>query len=263
MPCNIHSITLFKDIQFNAVSENACLITWPEQICAQQHRHIIQCQKNLEERLPEQLIDVVPSYNSLMVYYDFMALSLQKLQAEISLILAHLYSADADNSQHPRQSSATPQTENIIEIPVYYGEEVAWDLKSLADQLNLSLAEVISLHTQTTYQAYALGFTPGFCYLGSIDEKLRLPRRATPRYKIPAGAVAIADAQTAVYPNASPGGWHIIGRTPQPMYRIEADHFIPAITVGDQVKFISITLDEFNALETQQKTKASDINDNK
>ena len=102
-----------------------------------------------------------------------------------------------------------------------------------------------SLHQQT-YTAYALGFTPGFCYLATLDKKLRLPRRTTPRTNVPAGAVAIAEQQTAIYPTESPGGWHIIGQTPIELYRAKDESFLPKITVGDQVKFTEICLNQFN-----------------
>jgi KipI family sensor histidine kinase inhibitor len=100
------------------------------------------------------------------------------------------------------------------------------------------------MHTEQEYRVYAMGFAPGFAYLGELPEKLRLPRLDNPRTKIPAGSVAIAEAQTAVYPSESPGGWNIIGRTAETLYDPQADSISP-MKVGDRVQFKAVSKDEF------------------
>lgn len=235
------------NICLNALSENAILITWPERVCPRQHRQITDLEHALIQHLSVDrshpiIIDTVSAYNSLMIYYDFFQISaqqmLQRCQQQLHELLAK--STESTNHRVKKQSA-------LIEIPVYYGERAGIDLLDCASKLNIAPEEIISQHTQQTFRAYALGFTPGFCYLGQLPSSLQLTRRATPRAKMPVGAVAIAEQQTSVYPSSSPGGWHIIGRTPVAMYQIEQGddssverQFKPLISLGDQVKFNAI-----------------------
>lgn len=251
------SITLFKEVNIALVSENACLLTWPEKIDAKQHNQIILCEQKIQECLHEKIIDIVVSYNSLMIYYDFMALTSDSLMHEVSQIINTIYQPQPNENNSLANNNTSSK---IIDIPVYFGDDVAWDLDEITESLNLTKQEFIALYTQQTYQAYALGFTPGFCYLGSLNKQLQLPRRATPRLKIPSGAVAIAEEQTAIYPNESPGGWNIIGRTPLPLYQISNEAFTPAISVGDSVKFTEISQQEFARLTLKYSQKSKGDN---
>jgi inhibitor of KinA len=106
------------------------------------------------------------------------------------------------------------------------------------------------LHSSQTYHAYFLGFAPGFAYLGDLPDSLATPRLATPRKKVPAGSVAIAGKQTAVYPFATPGGWNLLGRTPLRMFQVERQP-MELLDLGDEVRFRPITREEFSALENQ------------
>jgi KipI family sensor histidine kinase inhibitor len=130
---------------------------------------------------------------------------------------------------------------------VYYAAEVGEDLEPLAARAGLSTDEVIALHCGTDYRVYAIGFAPGFAYLGQVDERIAAPRLATPRLKVPRGAVAIADRQTAVYPAVSPGGWNLIGRCPVRMFDPNAEPIMP-VAVGDRVRFESVSRERFLAL---------------
>ena len=119
-------------------------------------------------------------------------------------------------------------------VPVRYdGEDLEW----VAASCGLTRAQVVELHAAGEYRVQAVGFVPGFAYLGELDERLRLPRRDAPRPRVPAGAVAIAGAQTAVYPFATPGGWHLIGRTELTLFDPRRD---PAalLAVGARVRFV-------------------------
>ncbi|MGB1263985.1 MAG: 5-oxoprolinase subunit B family protein, partial [Cognaticolwellia sp.] len=138
-----------------------------------------------------------------------------------------------------------------IKVPVYYDLEQQWDLVDVAQRCAMSIDEVIKAHCATTYHGFALGFTPGFCYLASVPPALQLPRKSSPRLKVPQGAVAIAEQQTAIYPIESPGGWHIIGQTPLPMFSSNHGQFIPTIKVGQSVTFYPIGKAEFNALQRE------------
>ena len=118
------------------------------------------------------------------------------------------------------------------------------DLSNLAKIANLSINEVITIHQQVEYRVYAVGFAPGFAYLGNVDKRIAAPRLSTPRLRVPRGAVAIADQQTAVYPSESPGGWNLIGLCPTLMFDPNKIPSMPVKT-GDRVKFKAIERNEF------------------
>ena len=129
-----------------------------------------------------------------------------------------------------------------LEIPVHYGGASGLDLESVAATLALSPRDVIRLHSEREYTVYMMGFTPGFPYMGILNERLTLPRMSTPRTHVPAGSVAIAGSQTGIYPLDSPGGWHILGWTPLKLFDPTSENpflFAP----GDVVKFIPIESD--------------------
>lgn len=230
--------TAFGDVEISVLSENSILLTWSEVIDESQHARITRCENTLKKHLANDLLESIVSYNSLIIYYDFISLPLKALLLKIENLIK---TANSDANQN-----ATPST--TIEIPVYYGKDAGWDLASVAKQTQLALDEVIRLHSQTTYRAYALGFTPGFCYLATLPEQLQLPRLSIPRTRVPKGAVAIAGQQSAIYPDASPGGWHILGQTPIAMYQNNGDTFQSTINVGDIVRFIPISKQEFISL---------------
>lgn len=237
-------------ITFSYISENAVLLEWPEKICPIQHQHIMYCQAQVINFLSGKVIDCIASYAGLLIYYKFELVPHYELNTFLHNLVQAPYSPD-----DTAQTKNTKNTKNRIEIPVYYGEDAGWDITEVAQLTQLSINEVIKLHTQTHYRAYALGFTPGFCYLGELPDQLQLPRKASPRISVPKGAVAIAEKQTAVYPNASPGGWHIIGQTPLDMYSVniktKSQPFNSTINVGQSVKFIAITKAEFVSLGGQ------------
>jgi inhibitor of KinA len=132
---------------------------------------------------------------------------------------------------------------------VCYGGAFGEDMEALALTRGLSIDQVVAIHSGTTYHVHMLGFVPGFAYLGGLDERLATPRRDTPRPRVPAGSVAIAGGQTAVYPLETPGGWHIIGRTPLRLFRPDAAP--PSLlNAGDTVRFVPITAREFEAQST-------------
>ena len=129
-------------------------------------------------------------------------------------------------------------------IPVYY--ELGPDLEEGAEALGCSVHDVVSAHSSTAYDCLAIGFCPGFPYLGPLPDAIAgLPRRATPRVRVEPGSVAITGDQTAIYPAATPGGWHLIGLTPLEIVNEAAEYF--PIRVGDQVRFVSISEEEFSA----------------
>lgn len=219
------------------ISENAVLLEWPEKICPIQHQHIMFCLQQIYSSLKGLVIDCIASYSSLVIYYKFEQIAHNSLNSLLNNII-----------QKPFEANTISANNNVIEIPVYYGEDSGWDLKDVAQQSKMTIDDVIKTHTQTTYRAYALGFTPGFCYLGELDSLLQLSRKSSPRLSVPKGAVAIAEQQTAIYPHTSPGGWHIIGQTPMEMYKAVDGQFTSTLAVGQSVNFVSINKTEFLAL---------------
>ena len=227
------------DYKVTSYSENAILIQWPELISTQLHQHIISV-SNLVEEIKPWFIEQVCSYNSLLVYYRFEAISAHDFKTKLISAIEQVISSI--DEQHIITSNS-----NQIVIDVCYDFETGWDLETICQQKQCTLEDIIDWHTSRTYRAYALGFTPGFCYLASLDQRLHLPRKTIPRKKVPAGAVAIAQCQTAIYPDTSPGGWHIIGQTPTAMYEMTQSQFKPLINVGDIVSFNAISRESFVA----------------
>ncbi len=175
-----------------------------------------------------------------------------------STSLLCIYPADIDPSQLSLKvqqftaSEISDTTSCTVDIPVCYSLELAPDLDYVAQQTGLSSTDVIALHQQGHYQVKTIGFMPGFAYLKGLAPKLALPRKDTPASHVAAGSVAIAETMTAVYPNQSPGGWHIIGRSPLKLFDKQHQPMCP-LAVGDKVRFVEIDYQQFLAMQTQEK----------
>jgi inhibitor of KinA len=135
-----------------------------------------------------------------------------------------------------------------VEIPVCYGGEHGPDLNDVGATHNMTPAQVVELHSSTTYVVYFLGFVPGFAYLGELPKALATPRLPTPRRRVPPGSVGIAGNQTGVYPVATPGGWRLLGRTPISMFR-PGSNGLSLLSIGDRVRFSPISPKQFAVLE--------------
>lgn len=177
------------------------------------------------------LLDQVPAYTTLTLHFDLRRTSYQALRAQIKPLLNKL--ADVE-----------PMSGRQVIIPVCYHPELGPDLERVARYHRISVDAVIKRHARQTYQVYAIGFAPGFAYLGEVTDDLATPRLETPRTAVPAGSVAIADRQTAVYPVDTPGGWNIIGRTAMPMFDRNQPGLCP-LKIGDEVQFRPISQAEF------------------
>jgi KipI family sensor histidine kinase inhibitor len=185
----------------------------------------------LREGFGVHLIDLVPSYTTLMVHYDLMALSPQQARALIAQALTGLTpDAAAAGKQHV--------------LPVWYDLSVGPELSLLSSRSGLPVEEVIRRHSQRTYQVFALGFAPGFAFMGLVEELLAAPRIGTPRKRVAAGSVGIAERQTAAYPLESPGGWNILGRTPARLFDRQIDGY-SLMQPGDTVRFEAVDHAEF------------------
>lgn len=185
------------------------------------------------------MIEAVPAYSSLTIYYD--PLSLRKKIISGQTAFDQMREELEKRLQQPRGNNNT--VERVVGIPVCYDKEFAPDLEQLAAAKNISIEEVVRLHTATNYKVYMLGFLPGFAYMGEVDEKIATARKLQP-VNVEAGSVGIAGKQTGIYPLASPGGWQIIGRTPLVLFDA-AKEDSTLLKTGDIVQFYSIGKHEF------------------
>lgn len=182
----------------------------------------------------ERLIDLVPSYTTLMVHYDLLALSPAEAKELIDEALNNLSPDDRTAGQRHV-------------LPVWYDLSVGPELALLSQRSGLTVDQVIRTHSDREYQVFALGFAPGFAFMGLVDEVLAAPRLDTPRKRVTAGSVGIAERQTAAYPVVSPGGWNLIGRTPARLFDRGRDGY-SLMQPGDTVRFSPVDHAEFIAL---------------
>lgn len=226
-------------MRIEGVNESACIVYFGDSICEDTAEQVKQATDAIRASLSDVITDLVPSYTSILVCYDLERIDRFGIHSRLRRAL--------ESQTATPQDEATSQT---LELPVYYGPEVALDLPDVCDFAGLPADEVIRLHSEQTYRVYAIGFSPGFAFLGSTDSRIAMPRKSTPRLKVPVGSVGIAGSQTAIYPSATPGGWQIVGRTPSRMVDWDSDSLALA-QIGDRIKFRAIDRDEFIRLGGQ------------
>lgn len=221
-PTNQHH----EEPKINAIGDSALLLQLSDEISLVVNDRIRALNRRLENQPKEGILEWVPGYTSLMVFYDPTRLDLSAVKSHL---LACLGEAKGENELQQQQ----------ITIPVCYGGADGPDLAFIADYHNLSSSEVVRRHAAPTYRVGMMGFTPGFAYLMGLDPTLATSRRDTPRTRVPAGSVGIAGTQTGIYSLASPGGWQLIGRTEWALYRPESDcPFL--LSPGDEVRFLPL-----------------------
>ena len=185
------------------------------------------------------VVELVPTYRSLMLHYDPSLTRPDTLRQEILSL--------------DMEESGDSGDQRIVEIPTLYGGEYGPDIGFVAENAGMSESDVIEAHSGADYLVYAMGFSPGFPYLGGLDPRLDTPRLRTPRTLIPGGSVGIAETQTGAYPVASPGGWQLIGRTPLKLFDPKSDP-PTVINAGDRVRFIPLA-DEESYLEVERQVQ--------
>ena len=210
----------------------ALLLVLAEQPDAQLPLRIALLAERIRAELGPLLRDLVPSWTSLLLHYDLTRTDHLQLVERLSPLL-------------PRWLAEPLPTAGgrLHQIPIWYAGA---DLAEVARLCRLSVEQVIELHSSTEYQVGAIGFAPGFAYLGDLHERLALPRRSTPRTRVPAGSLAIAERQTAVYPQASPGGWHLLGLCPWRLFDAACEPPCP-LALGDRVRFLAVDEQTFRA----------------
>jgi KipI family sensor histidine kinase inhibitor len=173
------------------------------------------------------LVDLVPSYTTLLVIFDPLQTSAWHARKQLVDILARLVPNDAGGEGL------------LYELTTWYDPSVGPDLARVAERSDMTVDTVINTHSDQEYRVFALGFSPGFAFMGLLDNRLICPRLDTPRPKVPAGSVAIAGQQTAAYPAVTPGGWNLIGRTAARLFDRHLDGF-SLLKVGDRVRFVAV-----------------------
>lgn len=185
------------------------------------------------------IVEIIPTYRSLLIIYDPIEIHPDDLMERIE----SLDSIEVNENEGRR----------TIEIPVCYGGAFGPDIANVSAASNLSEKEVIQCHTAPKYLIYMVGFTPGFPFLGGLDERLATPRLSTPRTSVPAGSVGIANHQTGIYPVASPGGWQLIGRTPLRLFAPEREN--PFLyKAGDTIQFVPVSEERFYEIQRQEES---------
>jgi inhibitor of KinA len=212
----------------------ALVLEFDERIDVAINRQVVGVARSVRAAAIPGVRDVVPTYRSVTVYFD-------PLKTNHDALIEML------ESQAGQSPDATDLERPAVRLPVCYGGELGPDLEQVAAFAKLPEGEVVALHAGTTYRVFMLGFVPGFAYMGIVDPRIAMQRRGTPRTRVPRGSVAIAGAQTGIYPSDTPGGWQLVGRTPvKPYDPARADPFL--LHPGDAVQFFPIERAEFDRM---------------
>ena len=227
---------MYEAPKFLAAGDRAIVIELGDEISIECNRRVHSLRRAIERELPARIIDLIPTYRSLLVEYDATRFSYADMKDRLADIRGSAGEMSGDDAK-------------VVHLPVLYGGEYGPDLEFVARNADMDIDEVIGLHSDTEYPVYMMGFTPGFPYLGGMSERIATPRLPTPRGVIPAGSVGIAEAQTGVYPIESPGGWRLIGRTPLRLFDVTRTP--PSlIDAGDCVRFVPLSdEDEYREIE--------------
>lgn len=223
-------------MEIKPLGDNALVVEFDHIIDPDILIKVINLQKSVEGKNLKGIIEMVPAYSSLAIYYDPLIISYEDIKQRI-----------ISNSEN---ISIKAETYSAWKIPVCYDSSLAFDLEEFIITKGISKKQLVQLHTQVDYLVYMRGFLPGFLYLGGLNEQLYCKRKATPSPKVPEGSVAIGGQQTGIYSFPSPGGWHIIGKTPIKLFH-PSEEQIMKVAPGDIIRFYSISVDEFNEIKKE------------
>ncbi|MDA0109441.1 5-oxoprolinase subunit PxpB [Vibrio sp. La 4.2.2] len=221
------------NLRIIAVSESALMVYFGDEIELSLPNAIGQFCDRIEQQFGEGILNLTPSYTSLLVEYHPLRVDEQQLRQFITDIKVI------------ETSLSTPSS--ITVLPAYYAPEVGPELDSMSRDLSLAIERIIEIHSQTLYTVCAIGFAPGFAFLAQVSEAIQVPRLVTPRHFVPKGSIGIANNQTAVYPQDTPGGWQIIGNCPIELYNPQKPQD-SKLKVGNNVRFEAIDKQEFISL---------------
>ncbi len=224
-------MALYPETIFRLMGDRGLLLEFGDEISSEVNEKVRRMTLAIQAESVEGIVEIVPTYRSLLIFYNPLILSFVDLKKRLERIEKGL------------QQTPFPEPK-LTRIPALYGGSYGPDLEEVAKYHQISPEEMIQLHCSKPYFIYMIGFMPGFPYMGELPEALITPRLKTPRLSVPAGSVAIAQRQTGIYPMESPGGWQIIGRTPVKLFNPEREP--PALLqMGDHVQFFPIGEKEF------------------
>lgn len=226
------------NLSYKPYGDSAILIEWPQKISKNILYDTLQFKQKIEKRKIKAILDINTIYNSMLIIYERLEFSYETSIKTLKIIY---------NQEYTKLQGLTVDR---WFIPVCYHLNYGLDLAYLAQLKDASVKEIIRLHKRPIYTIFGIGFLPGFLYLGGLEKELYTPRKKTPRRTVPEGAVAIGGNQTGIYPQPSPGGWHIIGKTPVELFDKTKNKpclFKP----GDEIKFQEISLHKFIEFETE------------
>ena len=237
---HVNSNPLIDFLTISPLNEKSILVSFGNRIDILVNRKVIALHRKLVQKSFEGFIESVPSYSSLAVFYDYLKIKsmIRESQTPFDFIKEFLQKMTEQILDEVEEAKTT------VQLPVLYDGD---DLDFVAQQHQLSQDELISIHAGKEYRVFMIGFLPGFPYMGSVDDRIATPRKSSPRTLVPAGSVGIAGIQTGIYPQSSPGGWQLIGRTPIKIF--DRNRESPCLLQpGDVVKFYSISKKEFDKL---------------
>ena len=227
------------ELKFSRYNECSILIEWPAVMDENMLKDILDYKKSIQNSSVKLVVEVVNTFNSLLIIYD---LTIDDVYGEILRL----------KSLKIKAETIEEASSKLWRIPVCYDADFGIDLEAFSKEKQLSKNEVIELHSSAIYTIFFIGFLPGFLYLGGLNKKLHLDRKSTPNLDIKKGSVGIGGNQTGIYPKNSPGGWHIIGKTPVDFFNAKSSP--PCVfNAGDKLQFFAISKTEFLDLEQDVK----------
>lgn len=222
---------MYKQIKFLPAGDRSVVMEFGNSITPEINAKIRNMVQAIDDSKLLGISEIIPTYRSILITYNPLIINYEDLVSNLKKMSKYL-------------GNISDSKVRIVELPTVYGGEYGPDIEFVAKHNNLTVEEVINIHSSTDYLLYMLGFTPGFGYLGGMSEKIETPRLQVPRTKIPAGSTGIAGKQTGIYPIDSPGGWQLIGRTPVRLYEPLSDPPV-LLNAGDYVRFVPIEEDEY------------------
>ncbi|MBU0969581.1 MAG: 5-oxoprolinase subunit PxpB [Proteobacteria bacterium] len=232
---------MFEKAVYRLAGDTGFLVEFGEGIAPAINARVRAMTRALENKKPQGVREIIPTYRSILVIYDPGKTCPDTLFPVIEQLETSLKTLE-------------PERARRVEIPVCYGGDFGPDMENVQKAHDLTSDQVIQLHSHPEYLIYMVGFTPGFPFLGGLDKRLFTPRLETPRMLVPEGSVGIANNQTGMYPIASPGGWQLIGRTPLKLFA--PDRTAPFLyKAGDRIKFIPISEQQFSRIARQEEDR--------
>lgn len=222
-----------RPVRFLAAGDTALVVEFGDQVDRAISNRVLALADAITARGISGVVELVPTFRSLMVHYDPLGIGHDALVEVIAPLLEGL--------------GAVQHRERLFKLPVAYGGELGPDLAEVAERTGRTAEDVIRLHTDVTYHVYSIGFLPGYPYMGDGPEELALPRRETPRLRVPMGSVSIAQRQVGIYSLESPAGWHLLGRTPVRLFDTRRENAV-LLAPGDKVRFEPVSADDYHRM---------------